>query len=56
MAVRDFFASLGSLFLLFAKIILCLLFAIQDRLAERMFGSRRNVAEKHPPLAVLEQG
>ena len=56
MAVRDFFAALGSLFLLLAKIILCLLFAIQDRLAERFIGPRRTVADQGSPRPALGQG
>ena len=34
MSVRDFLGGVASLFLLLAKIILCLLFAIYDRLID----------------------
>jgi hypothetical protein len=36
MAVRDFIGGLASLSLMLAKIILCLLFAVYDRIAERL--------------------
>lgn len=58
MAVRDFFAGLASLFLLLAKIILCLMFAVQDRVGERLDRLRHGgrAADQPPALPLLEQG
>ena len=43
MAARDFFAGAASAFLMLAKIVLCLVFTVHDRL-ERAIAERRRGA------------
>ena len=55
MALRDFFGGVASVCLLFAKIILCLMFTIYDSLEEKR-GRRRRPAEAAESLPALERG
>lgn len=56
MAAKDIAGGLASLFLLFAKIILCLMFALYDRLADQLGPRTRSVAgPDRPPPAALER-
>lgn len=56
-AIRDFFGGVASLFLMLAKIILCLTFVFYDSLAERRTRRRsRRSTEDARSAPVLEQG